>query len=542
MDSYRIGHERRHGVPAIPMRKNLPVSDIEVPLSPDETLMSVTDAKGRIVYANDSFVRTSGFARDELVGQAHNIVRHPDMPAAAFADLWRTLKGGASWTGLVKNRTKDGRFYWVRANVTPIQRDGGLHGYLSVRTGVTRAEAEAAGRLYRAFNDGTARGVFLRGHFIPAGPRGWPARLQLVPLSARAYATTATLCVVNLALMVTAVGWRDGVLAAVPGAVLCAVLAFCLRQHVFERLRALADEATRVACGELLSDSLASRSGRFDDICRTARGVNQSSLNFRAVVDAMLAKSELVSETTVQVARQSTQLDARTQSSSDQLGRASSAVEQFGAALDVVVDHAAQTAHAARDVTVAARTAQSHAQGIAKRLKVVEDSVLEIAQATDAIRAISSQTHLLSLNASIEAARAGEHGRGFAVVAQEVRRLATSTSQAVDLIQRVGERSAADVRGGEVAAAELIGSISSINDHADDVSARMGELAQSVAEQRKAMQEIERSVLGMSEATTQNAILVADTAAAAASLGDEAAHLKQTAQVFGQQRAMSLAT
>lgn len=128
----------------------------------------------------------------------------------------------------------------------------------------------------------------------------------------------------------------------------------------------------------------------------------------------------------------------------------------------------------------------------------------------------------------------------LAIVAQEVRRLATSTSQAVDLIQRVSERSMTDVHGGEAAAAELVSAIRSIHDGAGDVSARMGELAQSVAEQRRAMQEIEQSVLRMSEATAQNTLLVADTAAAAAALGDEATHLKHTAQVFSLQRELSL--
>jgi methyl-accepting chemotaxis protein len=341
---------------------------------------------------------------------------------------------------------------------------------------------------------------------------------------------------------VAASGWVDGLVSALPGSVLCALLAVCLRMHVFGRIQALADEAAQVAAGELLSASVAARSGRFDDICRAVRSVNQSSLNFRAVVDAVLAKSEMVNDTTVQVAQQSTQLDARTRSSADELGRASCAVEEFGAALDIVVDHSAQTACAAGNVTNAARTAHAHAQGIAARLKVIEESVSEIAEATAAIRAISSQTHLLSLNASIEAARAGEHGRGFAVVAQEVRRLATSTSQAVELIQRIGERSFTDVRGGETEAADLIGSIRSISDCAGDVSARMTELAQTVAEQRKAMQDIEQSVLRMSDATSQNAALVADTAAVAVSLGNEAAHLKHTAQVFSQQRELSLTT
>src|SRR5512144_2489936 len=102
------------------MRVNLPVINQEYILPANDVIVSRTDLKGRITYVNETFVHACGFTRDELIGKAHNIVRHPDMPAAAFADLWDTIKTGQPWSGLVKNRRKDGGFYWVHANVTPI--------------------------------------------------------------------------------------------------------------------------------------------------------------------------------------------------------------------------------------------------------------------------------------------------------------------------------------------------------------------------------------------------------------------------------------
>ncbi|CAB3653808.1 hypothetical protein LMG3441_00187 [Achromobacter kerstersii] len=106
------------------MRNNQPVYDKEYTLHDEQYLISRTDARGRIIYANPAFVEVSGFTREELVGAAHNIVRHPDMPEDAFADLWRTIQRGESWTGVVKNRRKDGGYYWVLANVTPIIERG----------------------------------------------------------------------------------------------------------------------------------------------------------------------------------------------------------------------------------------------------------------------------------------------------------------------------------------------------------------------------------------------------------------------------------
>ena len=122
------------------MRNNQPVTQTEFDYADDATLMSVTDTQSHVTYANAAFVAVSGYTREELLGQPHNIVRHPDMPAEAFADMWKTLQGGESWSALVKNRRKSGEHYWVRANAAPVHRNKQLVGYLSVRTKPTRAE------------------------------------------------------------------------------------------------------------------------------------------------------------------------------------------------------------------------------------------------------------------------------------------------------------------------------------------------------------------------------------------------------------------
>jgi len=110
------------------MRKNLPVTQAETALNPTDYLISRTDLKGRIVFANPAFVRVSGYSHEELMGAPHNLVRHPDMPEAAFADLWATLQAGKAWRGFVKNRRKDGGFYWVLANVTPVFQNNAVVG------------------------------------------------------------------------------------------------------------------------------------------------------------------------------------------------------------------------------------------------------------------------------------------------------------------------------------------------------------------------------------------------------------------------------
>ena len=138
------------------MRINQPVTTVERELRDGAQIVSKTDAKGVITYVNRQFVEVSGFTQSELMGQAHNLVRHPDMPAAAFKDLWDTVKAGKPWNGMVKNRCKNGDYYWVEANVTPIRERGEITGYLSVRTKPTRAQIEAASTLYAQMRDGRA--------------------------------------------------------------------------------------------------------------------------------------------------------------------------------------------------------------------------------------------------------------------------------------------------------------------------------------------------------------------------------------------------
>ncbi len=144
------------------MRTNLPITSNEYLLRDGMNIVSRTDLKGRITYVNEDFIEASGFVESELIGEPHNMVRHPDMPEEAFADLWNTLKAGRPWTGLVKNRCKNGDFYWVVANATPVREGGSVTGYMSVRTRPTREQVSSADQLYRRFRDGTAKGWTIR--------------------------------------------------------------------------------------------------------------------------------------------------------------------------------------------------------------------------------------------------------------------------------------------------------------------------------------------------------------------------------------------
>ena len=161
------------------MRMNQPVTNNEIVLRDETLIVSKTNLKGQITYINKDFLDISGFPEAELIGEPHNIVRHPDMPAEAFEDFWRDLKAGRPWTGLVKNRCKDGDFYWVLATATPIREGGQITGYLSVRRKPTAQQVEAAERAYRLFREKRAGALRIRHGAVVKGGAGLFAALSL---------------------------------------------------------------------------------------------------------------------------------------------------------------------------------------------------------------------------------------------------------------------------------------------------------------------------------------------------------------------------
>ncbi|MBI3223011.1 MAG: Tar ligand binding domain-containing protein [Nitrosomonadales bacterium] len=152
------------------MKINMPVTNTEYVLKDTDSIVSKTDLKGVLTYINEDFLKISGFTKEELIGTSHNIVRHPDMPPEAFADLWNSLKAGRPWTGYVKNRCKNGDYYWVLANATPIREGGQVVGYMSVRSKPDQATVNEVANVYRLFREGKAGNLRIRdGRVVKAG-------------------------------------------------------------------------------------------------------------------------------------------------------------------------------------------------------------------------------------------------------------------------------------------------------------------------------------------------------------------------------------
>ncbi|TAL47508.1 MAG: PAS domain S-box protein [Methylovulum sp.] len=152
------------------MKINMPVTDKEVLMPKNTFLVTRADLDGIITYANDAFIETCGFSREELVGSNHNILRHPDVPEAFYKDLWDTLKKGRPWQSVLKNRAKNGDYYWAEMNVTPVYTNGKVHEYLAVRYPANREKVEKATQLYKQLNANTAK----------MHPTGWTAKIKQI--------------------------------------------------------------------------------------------------------------------------------------------------------------------------------------------------------------------------------------------------------------------------------------------------------------------------------------------------------------------------
>jgi aerotaxis receptor len=513
------------------MRNNQPVTQREFNFADDVTLMSVTDTHSHITYANAAFLSVSGYSLDEVLGQPHNMVRHPDMPKEAFADMWRTLQGGQAWSALVKNRRKDGDHYWVRANAAPVWRNNQLTGYMSVRTKPTRDEVQAAQALYRDIREGRAgnRALF-KGVLICTGMMRWASLLQTASVRWRlaAGAVVGTAIIVGAAAVA---GLTAGTLGIVAGAAAAAALAnlLWLRAQVVAPLATVLRVAQAAASGNPESNVTLDR---VDEIGMLLRAVNQSALTLRSLVDDVSQQTEGVHLASSEIASGNNDLSARTEQTASSLEQTAASMEQLGATVKQNADNARQANQLAMSASTVAVQGGEVVSQVVETMKGINDSSKKIADIIGVIDGIAFQTNILALNAAVEAARAGEQGRGFAVVAAEVRSLAGRSADAAKEIKSLICASVERVEQGTVlvdrAGATMTEVVGSIN----RVTSIMGEISAASIEQSSGVSQVGEAVGQMDRATQQNAALVEQSAAAAESLKSQAQRLVQAVAVF----------
>lgn len=485
------------------MSRTLYITQNEHILDEDITLMTTSDLQGNIVHANDFFVQVSGYELNELLHKPHNIIRHPDMPKEAFADMWSTLKKGEPWTGIVKNRRKNGDHYWVRANIIPMERQGVITGYMSIRIRATRQEIAAVEPLYAAMCDNRCSKKIYKGivlaknrlfHCSTISTR-WRIRLLM-----------ALLFIVWIS-MAAAIGMREMPLIT---SSICTFLTLIIGSLALERIIAkpienITAQALNVAKGERNSID---HMNRVDEIGLLLRAIGQLGLICRWLINDVSEQVDNVRKGSESIVSDCGKLDSHTLKTVGYMQQTVATMNQMTVSVKMNADNTTQVDKLSNQTSETALNGGAIMEEVVNTMDDIVHSTSKINSITDVIKDIAFQTNILALNAAVEAARAGEQGRGFAVVAKEVRSLASRSASAVNDIRELITDCEKKVNSGKVQVNTAGSTMKDIVNQVQNVTQLITHISHATSEQAVGLSDITQAVSELESITQQSTMLV----------------------------------
>lgn len=502
------------------MRLNEPVTQREVSFDPEEVLISKTDLRGVMTYANAAFIQVSGYGLGELLGQPHNLLRHPDMPQEPFRDLWATIQAGRPWTGIIKNRCKNGDHYWVFADVTPIRESGRVVGYMSTRSRPDPKDREEAQARYARLAKGEA-----------AGP-GLAERLRGVALATRFRMLFLVQVLGGLGCLVYAGLTRelDVLLAGLlwlATAALVQVESGRMVRHLGSLTQAMESCDLRVqlpVTGALELRSMAHAfnvlNGRFRRVIRDLARVSRAMVSQNATLSS--ATEEL------SMSLRSMAENSRSQGAASEV--MASGVTQLAASVSQIATSARLVEQQASESDLTAAEEERAGDDLSTAMQGIRESTTQMGKAVTVIGEIARQTNLLSLNAAIEAAKAGHQGAGFAVVAEEVRKLAERSASSAKEIATFIHAAQKAVDEGESTVATTVQLLKQIRASLELFAQQTRHISSATSEQSRAGAEVAKRVDQSVQEATVTASATAQMAATTHEVARTASDLAQVAE------------
>lgn len=517
------------------MRNNMPVTNREYLLKDDETIVSKTDLQGNITYINDDFVRISGFTEAELMGAPQNIVRHPDMPVEAFADFWHTIKSGKAWTGLVKNRCKNGDHYWVEATAAPLISQGQMVGYTSIRVKPRREQVNAAEAAYRALKNGDSSILIKEGAAVSRSLGHKIKSLFSISVKSKLIAFVVLSVLILIGIVVasmsqSSLGSNSMVITlAAIGSVSAVLFGMNLYSSMIAPLIALRENIQTMSSGDL-SESIVARGD--DEIAKLTQSLRVLQTNIKLLIGQIKQSTGHVNNGAAVLSESNLELSSRTESQASSLEETASSMEELTATVKQNADNSREASQLVVSAASVAEQGGVAVGNVVTTMGAIKTSSSKISDIIGVIDGIAFQTNILALNAAVEAARAGEQGRGFAVVASEVRNLAQRSAGAAKEIKVLINDSVAQVDIGAKLVDQAGGTMSEIVSGVKRASEIMHEITIASQEQSAGIVQVNEAIIQMDDMTQQNAALVEEAAASTESLINQSMALTDLVNSF----------